>query len=712
MRMVSLRIAGFRRFERETTLDLTPRVLAVVGPNEAGKSTLLDALEFLTSPPEDGFRDRDFSGWTRPDGEKAILSALFEVEEDDKAALTGIPGAASVRLWHVWRKADGSAQAEVIPELERPQKKRRAVRENLERLLARKTRPGEDLWLQRPSEVIPREDESEEEAPEAPEDEPTVEELAAQVLNGLSEEVETLSVTTREGLRTLGVALGTIAKGEAPRYLQDLPEACARLAAEHEEEHPNSRAFAVLNEREPQVKVLRDADRQLETSYEFEAHDEPPTPLENLLSLAEVSWSELKGAAATPGNPVLQTLQKRANRNLEKRLRGSWRQSKVSIELNEQNGWLNVYPYDAESDEHSRIEERSDGFRAFLALLAFTTRHSKEGRKLVLGIDEAEMHLHYDAQVDLVNVLTEQTFATQIVYTTHSAGCLPEDLGSAIRVVSPIAGDRSEIQNAFWSSQAEDRSGGFTSLLMAMGAEAVAFTPARRAVIAEGPSDALLLPALFREAAGLGRTESLQLQVAGGLAATPPRLLPQLEGEAGHVVYLTDSDSEGLKYEQALLDAGVPAERIFTLRDGEEEGLSIEDLVEKSLYVEVVNLLAEELRGHKGPAYELDSVPDAGIAKHAERWASEQGIEPLPKPAVAEHLLRLSGASLAYATWDLETAREPRALLRASRASALRGILWEIRERLALESLEVNQGQSPSLLPPEVRPPPVAQADI
>jgi energy-coupling factor transporter ATP-binding protein EcfA2 len=385
MRMVSLRIAGFRRFERETTLDLTPRVLAVVGPNEAGKSTLLDALEYLSSPPEDGFGDRDFSGWTQPDGEKAILSALFEVEEDDQAALAGIPGAASVRLWHVWRKADGSAQAAVIPEIERPQEKRRAVREDLGRLLARKTRPGEDLWLQRPSEVIPREDASEEEAPEAPQGEPTVEELAVQVLNGLSE---------------------------------------------------------------------------------------------------------------------------------------------------------------------------------------------------------------------------------------------------------------------------------------------------------------LLLPALFREAAGLGRTASLQLQVAGGLASTPPRLLPQLEGEAGHVVYLTDSDSEGLNYEKALLEAGVAAERIFTLRDGEDEGLSIEDLVEKSLYVEVVNLLAVELRGHQGPAYELDAAPEAGIAKHAEQWANEQGIESLPKPAVAEHLLRLSGASLAYATWDPDAERKPRALLRASRGSALRGILSEIRERLALKSLE------------------------
>lgn len=571
MRMVSLRVAGFRRFERETTLDLTPRVLAVVGPNEAGKSSLLDAMEYLTTPPEDGFKDRDFSGWSRPEDGKTIISALFEIQDDDRAELEGIPGAESVRLWHTWRKADASAEAEVIPRPERPQERRTRVRDDLARLLARKTRPGEDLWSQRPSEVLATESEDEEEAPEEPEDEPSVEELASQVLSGLNEGDETLSPATREGLRTLGAALATITDEEgAPNYLREMPATCASLADEHDEDHPYTRIFRILNEREPQVRVLRDPDRQLQTSYQFEQFEEPPAPLENLLSLADVSWSELKAAAATPGNPVLQTLQKRANRNLEERLRGSWRQSKVSIELNEQNGWLNVYPYDAESDEHSRIEERSDGFRAFLALLAFTTRHSKEGKKLVLGIDEAERHLHYDAQVDLVNVLTEQTFATQIVYTTHSAGCLPEDLGSAIRVVSPVTGDRSEIRNAFWSSQAEDRSGGFTSLLMAMGAEAVAFTPARRAVIAEGPSDALLLPALFREAAGLSRTVSLQLQVAGGLASTPPRLLPQLEGEAGHVVYLTDSDPEGLNYEQALLDAGVTAERIFTLRDGEE----------------------------------------------------------------------------------------------------------------------------------------------
>ena len=61
MRMVAARIEGYRRFESTSTLDLTPRVVAIVGPNEAGKSSLLDALENLTTRGSLEFYERDFS---------------------------------------------------------------------------------------------------------------------------------------------------------------------------------------------------------------------------------------------------------------------------------------------------------------------------------------------------------------------------------------------------------------------------------------------------------------------------------------------------------------------------------------------------------------------------------------------------------------------------------------------------------------------------
>lgn len=47
LRLTKASIKGFGRITTGS-VDLTPRVIAVVGPNEAGKSTLLDALVYLT----------------------------------------------------------------------------------------------------------------------------------------------------------------------------------------------------------------------------------------------------------------------------------------------------------------------------------------------------------------------------------------------------------------------------------------------------------------------------------------------------------------------------------------------------------------------------------------------------------------------------------------------------------------------------------------
>ena len=445
MRMVAARIEGYRRFESTSTLDLTPRVVAIVGPNEAGKSSLLDALENLTTRGSLEFDERDFSGWVQPAQKTAVLSALFEVEAADKEALAAVPGGEKVRLWQLSRDSNGGVVGRVFPYIERDPKPRLALAGDLERMLARGEKKHRRFLATRMNELPGAEKTEVGEAQEPPPPEPTVAELAEAALEDLRGSAETLSEEAYLRLEELGRALERVPVG-SPAYMKDLRQALFSLADEHQGETPNDRAFAILDKRTPRVKVLRDADRQLQTGYRFEDHEEAPAPLENLLALAEVDWQSLKAAAARPENPELENLLHQANGRLEERLHSSWRQSVVSVRLSQQDGQLNVFPYDAESASHSKIEERSDGFKSFLALLAFTARHTEDQRKLILCIDEAERHLHYDAQVDLVGELTRQTFATQIIYTTHSAGCLPEDLGSGIRVVKQCAGDRSQIE--------------------------------------------------------------------------------------------------------------------------------------------------------------------------------------------------------------------------------------------------------------------------
>lgn len=680
--MVALRLQGYRRFERETTLDLTPRVVAVVGPNEAGKSSLLDAMENVGDPSaEREFQAGEFTGRIRPDDETEILSALFELETDDHEALAHIPGADAIRLWHRQRTADGQAFSDVIPPLERPQVTRQRVRDELQRMLASRSKALERYLEQKP----PRH--SDEEVVDDAEESPTIREIATGTLAGFDEPKDTLSGSTQSSLHSLAEALSD-PPTSLPKYVRDLSGSCRELASEHAEEHPNDRAWEILNARCPAVRVLRDNDRELKSSYPFEEYDEAPAPLQNLLSLAGIGWQAIKQAAAEPSNPTLANLLGRGNRELEQRLHGSWKQATVSVELREQAGALNVFPYDADSDTHSRIEDRSDGFRSFLAMLAFTTRHSAGKRKLILAIDEAERHLHYNAQADLVNVLTRQTFVTQIIYTTHSAGCLPEDLGSAIRVVKPIPGDRSAVKNGFWSAQAKEKTGGgFTSLLMAMGADAVAFTPARFAVITEGPSDALLLPALMRAALHLPTDSPLGLQVAGGLAWTPPRRLSVLEAEAAHVVYLTDSDGEGKKYAADLKDAGVDPKRIFSLPSSRRSGLSIEDFVHKGTLVEVFNFLLQKLREHEGEPLREADIPNVGAAAAIEDWQKSRGIESISKTAIAEHVLRVCRANLAYVYWDPGEG-EPLPLLRENRRTAVTRLHAQLQSALGIKDSE------------------------
>ena len=173
----------------------------------------------------------------------------------------------------------------------------------------------------------------------------------------------------------------------------------------------------------------------------------------------------------------------------------------------------------------------SDGMRAFIALLAYTAVNAEGLTPPVLLVDEAELHLHYAAQADLVQVLTEQTAASQVIYTTHSAGCLPEDIGTGVRLVVPIDGaDRSRVINWFW----DDDEPGFGPLLHGMGyaAGAFAFTPARFAVFAEGATELVLLPTLLREATGRRRIE---FQVAPGLALVNRDTASTLKIEAARV---------------------------------------------------------------------------------------------------------------------------------------------------------------------------------
>jgi hypothetical protein len=147
---------------------------------------------------------------------------------------------------------------------------------------------------------------------------------------------------------------------------------------------------------------------------------------------------------------------------------------------------------------------------------------------------------------------------------------------------------------------------------------------------------------------------------------------------------LTDSDKKGYEYKGSLIDAAVDEKRIFMLQDGDTRDLTVEDFIHKDTYVTVVNDLLAKLRDYAGDPLEADSLPDSGIANASEVWTKKAGYEPLPKTKVAEHLLRVCHASLAYDSWDPAN-REPLQLIRSERRASTRKLFGNLRSALQVE---------------------------
>lgn len=164
-------------------------------------------------------------------------------------------------------------------------------------------------------------------------------------------------------------------------------------------------------------------------------------------------------------------------------------------------------------------------------------------------------------------------------------------------------------------------------MLYAMGASAAAFSVCRLAVLAEGAADMILLPTLIRMAT---KKDDLDYQVAPGLANAHAFGM-KVEEVAARVVYLTDGDGEGKKYRDQLLEADVDADRIFSLPDG----WASEDLVDRDVFVEIVNTLLPE----GATVTESDLHDGQPIVKSLEDWGKRAKVRVPGHVAIAYGLV-------------------------------------------------------------------------
>ncbi|WP_447526451.1 AAA family ATPase [Parasphingorhabdus sp. NYA22] len=109
MRLQNIRLQGFRRFEEPTNINISNKLVSIVGTNEAGKTSILKAIEYMSGDHEIIHSDR-----TQLADTETKITMTFVVELGDEPDLNVKAGS----KLHVTKKEDGERtyRAEPTPE--------------------------------------------------------------------------------------------------------------------------------------------------------------------------------------------------------------------------------------------------------------------------------------------------------------------------------------------------------------------------------------------------------------------------------------------------------------------------------------------------------------------------------------------------------------------------------------------------------------------
>lgn len=447
--------------------------------------------------------------------------------------------------------------------------------------------------------------------------------------------------------------------GEGPAA--ELVERLDRLHAHEGEQNPHERAGAALAARSRRSSSSEASTGAWTPTTSGRTTRPRLRRSSNLCHMAGVDYVSYRSIALErEPRDELQAMERAANATLAEKFE-AWTEAKLSVEFRSDHEGLQLQVFDKQSLRNVPFDQRALGFAT----------SSPSWRSWTATAATARPCCSWTRRRPTFTTAGRRTFARQsvaqtIIYTTHSIGCLPEDLGSTLRVVEPAGSERSMLRDSFWEGGA-----GLTPLMLAMGATALAFTPSRFALIGEGPSEAILLPSLMREARDERYADDpLGFQVAPGLALVARRAAAELELDAANVAYLHDADSGGRDHAAKLPERAHEERRVFELGSGQEEGLCLEDLVEADVYADAVKLVLGRTRESEDRIEGAD-LPAVGRPAYLRRWCKDRSLDELGKTHVAEEALRV--------------AREQgRALVEPARSEMLRDLYEQLRAALGI----------------------------
>lgn len=592
MKLVKAHITNFRSVLDTGEFKLAG-VTCLVGKNESGKTTVLQALERINPVDQSKKKfDKDLEyprGYLaeyderHPAGEATVISTTWNLEAEDVAAVEAELGEGSLRSTEV--------------------------------VLSKKYGEESRTW------TVPLDEH--------------------QVVNSLltrfgvkAAEKKQLSAVTVKDLVAKVTALADAASAEA--------KAAAAEVAKFRNGNAMSKAIDVLFERMPEFLYFSSYDRMdgrvqleaLEAARAAKALNPGQQIFQDFLDFAGTSAQELQSATTFE---KLKAKVEAASISISKQVFAYWSQNKnLKVEFTLEAGRSgDPAPFNTGHVMHTRIrnklhdmtvpfDDRSAGFTWFFSFLVKFSQVQKRQGNVIILLDEPGLNLHAKAQSDLLRYFKEKLEPKhQVIYTTHSPFMVPTDNIMSVRTVEDVVvyrqGEEPEVLGTKVGDDvlSTDRDTLFP-LQGALGYElSQSLFVGEHTLLVEGPSDVLYLQAFSNALKALGRKHldpRWTLCPAGGVDKVWA-FVSLFGGNKLHVAALIDyangqkNSVEKLRKSQLLRDGHVLLATDFC---GQAEA-DTEDLLGEDLFLELVNGAYAIAKAQKLSAGSLPAGPGANL---------------------------------------------------------------------------------------------------
>ena len=593
MRLMSFRVSRYRNVLDSKEVLVESDVTTLVGMNESGKSTMLDALYRLNPVYGDKFVELDdYPRWRRSRDSRnedlqkiSPIDATFELDHDDLAALESAlgEGVAAPETVRVGRRYNDSHWVSVQVD------ERRFMRNVLDghraaEALAEAHETVASLKTALTALVKEEATAAATAAAEASEEEPSPTE-------------EILGTPTGDVLDRITGFLG--ADGS--------PGAVARSTIWSR--LPKFFLFTDYQTLEGRVDVA-----ELKTQSDEQPGASPKQTARALLKLANTDVNAMTDSNFESSTAELESV----SNDLSREMKEYWSTNpelriKIMTEpetLSDQRGQYSVVRYlnfrveDRKHDFTNNFSRRSSGYRWFFSFLAAFSEFETRESNVVILLDEPGLTLHAKAQRDFLRFINERLApAGQVLYTTHSPFMV--DQIERVRVVEDRGDDIGSVTTSEALEVGDDSA---FPLQAALGYDLTQnLFIGERNLLVEGPSDLAFLDLVSRRLRNLGREgvdERWRILPAGGSSNVPAFV--SLLGRKVSVTVLLDSGTEGGGKVEAAMNANkIDSERIVLVSSVlEQKHADMEDLFSVDDYIALYNaafskkLKAKDLSNH------------------------------------------------------------------------------------------------------------------